>query len=99
MRLLLLSLMSFLTAQAVEAAVPCAKSKAVRDNLAGKFGEAKVATGVIDTGRVMEIWINPKSGTWTVLLTMTNGNSCIMSGGQDFVAERAAKSTREEIFH
>lgn len=58
-----------------------------RDNilahLSDNFEEKPVAIGLDSRGRVMEV-LAAESGTWTVVITMPNGLSCLLASGQRF---------------
>ncbi len=50
------------------------------DTLAKRFQENPIALGVVSTGAVLEVFVS-KEGTWTILATSTDGNSCVLSVG------------------
>lgn len=45
------------------------------------FAELPVAMGLTDKGAVLEVFAS-KNGSWTFLLTMPNGMTCVMDSGQ-----------------
>ena len=47
-----------------------------------KYGEYVMAYGVDDQGRIIEIFRNPKTKTWTVIVTVANDLSCVVGAGQ-----------------
>jgi hypothetical protein len=51
-------------------------------NLAAKFGEARRGAMLLPDGRVLEVWSNPETGTWTMLLTTARGLSCVAQAGR-----------------
>lgn len=67
----------------------CAPRDAVVAKLASGFGEQPVATGMTDDGGQLEVWMSPKTGTFTVLVSRPDGSTCIVSSGGDFWAEPA----------
>jgi hypothetical protein len=63
------------------AASPCGRHEEITKVLTSKYQETRRILGVINTRNVMEIFLSPQ-GTWTVLLTDTNGMSCITASGE-----------------
>ncbi len=62
----------------------CGNRPAIVMQLARKYQEFQRATGLIDSGRAKaELYVSRK-GTWTMLVTMTNGKSCIVAAGTDW---------------
>jgi D-aminopeptidase len=51
--------------------------------LTTKYKEARRIMGVVNAKAVMEIFMSPQ-GTWTVVVTDTNGVACIIAIGQDW---------------
>lgn len=51
--------------------------------LAGKYGEAPKAIGAIGSQRVLEVYASDV-GSWTILVTTTNGSSCIIASGDSW---------------
>lgn len=59
---------------------PCGRHEEVTKALTSKYQETRRVLGVINSRHVMEIFLSPE-GTWTVLVTDTNGMSCITASG------------------
>ncbi len=57
-----------------------------RDNvlalLAKKYKETPVAAGVTNTGGLVEVLTDIKSGTWTIIVTTPQGISCLVAAGE-----------------
>jgi len=47
------------------------------------FGETLQSATQISTNGVFEIWRSEENGTWTLLLTTSEGISCVMDDGVD----------------
>ena len=47
-----------------------------------KYGEYVMAYAVDNQGRIIEIFRNPKTKTWTVIVTVANDLSCVVRAGQ-----------------
>lgn len=54
----------------------------VLDHLAMKYGEIPTATGVTEGGGLIELLVDPVDDTWTLILSMPNGQSCILAMGE-----------------
>lgn len=70
------------------AAMGCAPRDHIVERLKDRYAEALTAAGLeitIETRqRMLEIWSNPESGSYTVLLTDPTGVSCIVGFGSEF---------------
>ena len=62
----------------------CAPRTAVLDRLQGHFGETRQSIGLAGEGRVLEIFASDETGTWTIVVTLPNGVSCLVASGQAF---------------
>ena len=75
--------LSLALAGAGQAAV-CMPHEAAVANLEQKFGEQVAGIGLAGRGKSMvELFIG-NSGSWTILVTRTNGMSCVASSGEDW---------------
>jgi hypothetical protein len=68
-------------AGAAEAAQKCGKHEDIVKVLASKYQESRRAMGLVSAQSVMEIYMSPK-GTWTMLVSNTKGESCIVAAGE-----------------
>ncbi len=76
-----LALVAF--AGAAPAQMLCGRTDAVIARLAGRFGEAPKAIGSIGRDRFMQVYV-AETGSWTILMTMNDGTSCILAAGEDW---------------
>ena len=53
----------------------------VVERLANKYGEAVSASGVSSAGALVEVFENPKTGTWTITVTAPGGPACLVGDG------------------
>lgn len=70
----------------------CAQRDLVISKLENSFGESRLAVGLRGQASLLEIWASAESGTWTILVTNTDGISCVMASGDswhDMPATRA----------
>lgn len=61
----------------------CATHENIAAELKQNFGEEVQAIGITSVGALIEIYTSPR-GTWTVVLTIPNGPSCLIAEGVDF---------------
>jgi hypothetical protein len=59
----------------------CKKRSELIEVLAKKFGETQQSFGLQNDTRVLEIYASA-SGSWTAILTLPNGKSCVVAAGQ-----------------
>lgn len=77
----------FMPAAAHGAGVPvCAERATVLDELARRYREAPVALGLANNGGVVELFASADGATWTLLITLPSGLSCMMAAGEDWQA-------------
>lgn len=60
----------------------CAERTKVIERLAEKYGETRQAMGLHQNNGVLEVYASEETGTWTILVTMPNGLSCLIAAGQ-----------------
>ncbi|TKT75481.1 hypothetical protein [Aquamicrobium sp. LC103] len=70
----------------------CGERDQVVQELAQNFNETPMAYGQVDGSAVVEIFVSD-GGTWTILATGTDGNSCIVSAGEGFESTTLIKGT------
>lgn len=73
-----------LLATAAHAEPQCAKHQAVVEMLAKQFGEAPHDMGMAAKSALMEMYASTDTGTWTLLITLPNGITCIIAAGDSF---------------
>ena len=62
----------------------CATRDNIVQSLESGYGEAFAGGGVQNSERIFEVWFNEEKGTWTILMTKADGNSCIMASGTNW---------------
>ena len=60
----------------------CDDSARIERQLSGPNGSAKLARGIRGPDAVLEIWVAPSSGDWTLVQAYANGTSCIVAIGE-----------------
>ena len=59
----------------------CGKRDEIVRSLGDQFHEKQQAVGVVDRSAILEIFVSA-AGTWTIIATGTDGNSCLVSSGE-----------------
>jgi hypothetical protein len=64
----------------------CAARDTVMAHLTDTYGETRRGIGLAGQGAVMEVFAADATGTWTILMTLPNGTSCMIASGQGYEA-------------
>ncbi len=75
----------FVTSQAAaqeQDARTCATRGEALSHLSDKYSEAPIAMGLTNKGAVIEVLTNKAGTTWTIIITMPNGVSCMVAAGE-----------------
>ncbi|RMC37579.1 hypothetical protein [Paracoccus alkanivorans] len=67
------------------AVVACLPTQQIHTQLADTYHENRVMAGLNNAGAIIELWASV-DGSWTVLLTLPDGMSCVMDTGHDYIA-------------
>lgn len=70
----------------------CGQYERLRDALADGYGESVAGRGLQSETRLIELWRSPKTGSWTVLMILPNGMTCVVASGTDWQDEQADKA-------
>ena len=62
----------------------CGERAKLADFLKKKYQEAPIGLGVGGSGKTVYEVFTSQKGTWTVMMTMTTGKSCIMATGHSW---------------
>lgn len=84
--ILLAALILALTLSTAHATPQCGHHDDQAASLAKEFGEAVQSQALTGGGMLAEIFVNPVTGTWTVMLTRPDGVSCLLTSGDQFQA-------------
>ncbi|WP_142850637.1 hypothetical protein [Telmatospirillum sp. J64-1] len=63
----------------------CADRKLILESLADEYAEAPTSIGVTNAGNMVEVLTTSDGMTWTILMTMPDGTSCVMAAGEDWM--------------
>jgi hypothetical protein len=74
----------FVAAAALPAAAQdgCTDRTDIVKHLAQKFSETPTATGLSVNGGVIEILMSEGGRSWTIIITMPNGSTCLVAAGK-----------------
>ncbi len=62
----------------------CTSREAVVKFLGEKHGERVTVRGFIDEASLLEVFSTPDGATWTVVLTLASGRSCMVASGENW---------------
>jgi hypothetical protein len=75
-----------LATQIAHSAPQCDTRDRVTAHLAERYGETRRALGLAGEAAVMELFASDSTGTWTITVTLPDGQMCLMASGSDFQA-------------
>jgi hypothetical protein len=75
-----------LATQNAFAASQCGPRDQVVSVLGQKYSETRHGIGLNGPGQVMELYVNPTTGTWTILITLPAGETCLVASGEHYEA-------------
>ena len=62
----------------------CGLREAVIERLASSYGETRQSVGIGSNNAMVEVFASDETGSWTILVTMPTGLSCLMASGESF---------------
>jgi hypothetical protein len=68
----------------------CAPRAEVLAQLGERYAEALVGIGIASNGGLLELLANEGGATWSLILTMPDGQSCLIAAGEDWQALQQA---------
>jgi hypothetical protein len=77
-------LLALCAAPAFLQALECADRATVIERLADGYGERRTAQALGETGGLVEIYANWRSGTWTITVTAPGGPTCLVAQGTNW---------------
>jgi hypothetical protein len=86
-----------LATQVAHAASHCDARDRVVALLAERYGETRRSVGIAGDDAVMELFAAEETGTWTITVTLPDGQTCLMASGVGYEAlseELPAKGTK-----
>ncbi len=74
----------------------CADRNLIVERLSTKYGETRQSAGLNQNNGMVEVFASNDTGTWTILVTMPNGTSCLMAAGKAWQGETASVDIPDE---
>ena len=65
---------------------PCAPRDRVLEQLGSVYGETRRGAGLAGAQAMVELFASDATGTWTVTVTLPDGNTCLVASGTDWQA-------------
>jgi len=62
----------------------CDKRAEVTGHLEQKYSEKPVALGMANNGGIVELLTTKEGNTWTIIITLPNGMTCLIAAGEDW---------------
>jgi len=85
MRMILTALAALVIATpAFGAGMACHNRGTVKQHLAKNYKEKSIALGVANNGGVVELFTAKDGKTWTIVITMPSGPTCLIAAGKDW---------------
>ncbi len=78
------ALAAFILSAPAQAQPFCADRATVMGLLATEYSEAPVGMGIANNGGVIEILSSAAGKSWTIILTMPNGTTCMIAAGESW---------------
>ncbi len=75
-----------LLTQPAHAAPQCGPRASIVAQLAAKYGETRRSIGMAANNTVMETFASAQTGSWTIVVTLPDGSTCLVATGQNFEA-------------
>lgn len=77
--------------------VACAERELVINTLQRDFEETQVASSLTPAGQLLEVFASDK-GTWTIVLSLPTGKSCMIENGEAWNSEKKMSPTADKGF-
>ena len=81
---LVTAVLSLLAWPAFAQPAACSSRDNVLKQLSNQFSEAPIGMGVVGNGGIIEFLSSKAGQTWTIILTMPNGVSCLIAAGESW---------------
>ncbi len=73
-------------AQTTPIAANCGQRTQVVERLSEKYGETRQSMGLAQNNGVLEVFASAESGTWTIVITLPSGMTCLVAAGDAWEA-------------
>ncbi len=62
----------------------CAGRAEIINHLARQFSEIPNAIATVNEREVIEVLVSPEHGSWTMIVSRSDGTSCVLAAGEDW---------------
>lgn len=69
---------------AIAQSAKCGARDAIVKRLQNNYGEARTGAGLSNSNSMIEIFASEETGTWTILITRPDGQSCLVAAGDSW---------------
>lgn len=81
-------LLNMATGAHAQASAPCTTRTSMIEQLGRRYAEAPIAMGLASNGGLVELFTSTDGTTWTVVVTTSRGQSCILAAGESWQDRR-----------
>ena len=60
----------------------CGDRAKIIERLQSKYGEERNGAGLASNNGIVEVFSSAETGTWTIIVTMPSGRSCLVAAGE-----------------
>ena len=71
----------------------CGERTQIVQRLQEKYGEARQGIGLQNDGSMLELFVSPERRTWSLLVTLPSGMTCLAAAGEGWEAMPELKGT------
>lgn len=75
----------------------CADRTTVLEHLTKTYGETRQSVGLAANNAVVETFASDETGTWSIIVTMTNGQTCLVAAGVAYETIKPATKSGQRI--
>lgn len=65
-------------------AAQCGPRDAILAQISQGYGETRLGIGLAANQTAVEVFASDQTGTWTILVTLANGTSCLLASGDNY---------------
>lgn len=91
-RLIVTALAALLACPASAQGAKCLPRTVLVEDLRNKYNERLSGGGLQNPQQLLEVWVSPESGSFTVFITRVDGLACIMATGKHWHSNRREQS-------
>ncbi len=76
----------------------CAPRHVVLEKLSDQYGESRQSIGIDARNVVLEVFASDKTGTWTIIMTASDGMTCVVGSGEAFESTKDIQGEQKASF-